>query len=89
MSRQILLNHKDIRQAVKSTEQFVEDYSAIKEDLESVTVGFKPLFGAGSPEGVVTSNRSQVYFDTTNTPTNVTMYVNETVGVNTNWVQVV
>ena len=38
MSRQILLTHNDIRNSVKGTEQFIEDYSAVKEDLSTVTV---------------------------------------------------
>lgn len=96
MTRQILRTYQDIRQSVTSTEQFVEDYDAVKEDLAkaqiSLTeaiVSLSPLFGTGSPEGVITSNNSMVYFDTTNSPTDVTQYFNDTVGINTNWVQVV
>lgn len=46
---------------------------------------YSPQFGAGSPEGVVTSNRNQTYFDLS-VPE---MWVNPAIGVNTGWVQIV
>ena len=100
MTRQVLRSFTEIAQALPSAkEQFIEDYDAVKEDLtiaqQSIQslidslAEFAPLSGAQTPEGNVTSNSSQLYFDTTNSPTNVTMYFNDTIGLNTGWVQVV
>lgn len=46
---------------------------------------YSPQFGTGSPEGSVTANRSQTYFDAS-VPS---MWVNPTIGASTGWVQVV
>ena len=100
MTRQILRSFSEIAQALPSAkEQFVEDYDAVKEDLtnaqESIQIlidslaALSPLFAVGLPESVVTSNSSQVYFDTTNSPTSVTMWFNDTIGSSTGWVQIV
>lgn len=100
MTRQVLRSYADIAQALPAAkEQFIEDYDAVKEDLTSAQesiqklidslAALSPLFAAGLPESVVTSNSSQVYFDTTNSPTSVTMWFNDTIGVNTGWVQIV
>lgn len=100
MSRQVLRNFQEIGQALPNAkEQFIEDYDAVKEDLNNAQQSiqslidalaeFAPLSGPETPEGNVTSNSSQVYFDTTNSPTNVTMYFNGTIGSDTGWVQVV
>ena len=100
MTRQVLRSYADIAQALPAAkEQFIEDYDAVKEDLTSAQesiqklsdslAALSPLFDAGLPESVVTSNSSQVYFDTTNSPTSVTMWFNDTIGVNTGWVQIV
>ena len=100
MTRQVLRSYSEIAQALPSAkEQFVEDYDAVKEDLtiaqESIQTlintlaGFSPLSGTGSPEGVTTSNSSQIYFDTTLDPVSVTMWFNSVVDTNTGWVQVV
>jgi hypothetical protein len=72
----------------------VEDYMGLKSDINSLLTlinseTFTPQFGIGNPESVVTSNYSKTYFDTTSSPTSVTMYVNENVNVNTGWVPVV
>lgn len=99
MTRQSLTSYHDIGLNLKgASERFIDDYMALKEDLGSAQATIeslieaidntKPLFGAQTPEGNVTSNASQVYFDTTNSPTNVTMYFNENEGVNTGWVVV-
>ncbi len=99
MTLQTLKGWRDVAQNLQGASQkFVQDYSAVKDDLSSAersietlleTIeGFKPLFGAQAPEGVITSNNSQVYFDTTNSPTGVTMYFNDSIGVNTGWVKV-
>lgn len=100
MTRQVLRSYTDIAQALPAAEeQFIEDYDAVKEDLtnaqESIQslidslAGFSPLSGVGSPEGVTTSNSSQIYFDTTLSPVSVTMYFNDTIGSDTGWVNVV
>ena len=99
MTRQTLRAYRDIAASLpKATNKFVADYSAVKEDInkneKNVVIIFDtikdlvPLFGVGSPEGVTAANLSQIYFDTTNTPTTVTMYTNENVGSNTGWVVV-
>lgn len=46
---------------------------------------YEPQFGTGSPEGIVTANKSRLYSDTS-VPT---LWINETEGVNTGWVQLV
>lgn len=43
MSRQILLSHENIRQSVKGDEQFVEDYSAVKEDLSATELAIDEI----------------------------------------------
>ena len=99
MTRQLLQNYKQIQQALPSaTNNFVRDYSGIKEDLDKATKDIvvilevisdsNPLFGVGSPEGVTVANLSQTYYDTTLSPASVTMYINENVGSNTGWVVV-
>lgn len=87
MTLQTLKSYSEIQQAVpQSTQAFVEDYSALKEDVANIELSFKPLFGDQTPEGNVISNRSMIFLDTTNSPTDVTMYFNSVVGVNTGWV---
>jgi hypothetical protein len=92
MTRQTLRSYSDIAASLpKATNKFVADYSAMKDDILKALKGvdsLSPQFGTGSPEGVVTANLSQTYYDTTNSPTNVTMYINENVGSNTGWVVV-
>lgn len=93
MSRQILQNYNQIRASIPSAkDEFIRDYSAIKEDVaqaEKNIANLSPQFGVGSPEGAVTSNLSLAYFDTTNKPINVTMWINEDVGSKTGWMEVV
>lgn len=56
-------------------------------DIADINDGrYSPQFGSGSPEGVVTANRNQTYYDLTGTPE---LWVNPTIGANTGWVQVV
>ncbi len=87
MSRQTLRSYNDIGQSLKgASDKFIQDYSALKEELAAAQKSLVPLFGAQPPEGNVTSNASMVYFDTTNSPTNVTMYFNSVVGVDAGWV---
>lgn len=97
MSNQLLNNYNDIGKALPSaSERFIKDYSALKTQLQSAQLSItgliesmeslKPLFDAQTPEGNITSNDTLVFFDTTNAPANVTMYFNDTVGVNTGWV---
>lgn len=90
MSRQTLISYKSIELAIPSAKsEFIRDYSAIKDELTAVqrlTESLKPLFGAQTPEGNVTSNNSLTYIDTTNSPVSVDMYFNAVVGVDTGWV---
>jgi|GEM_PF-3618701 hypothetical protein len=99
MSLQTLKGYRDVSANLPgATEKFVQDYSSLKEDLSGAerainslleTIeSFKPLYGDQTPEGNITSNDSLVYFDTTNSPTSVTMYFNNEVGVKTGWVQI-
>lgn len=69
----------------------VDDYMALKEDaiylietveaLQAQVDELSPLSGTGSPEGVVESNRSLLYVDTS-VPT---MYFNPTYQADTGW----
>lgn len=97
MTQEVLRTYADIGVSLPTaTQRFIRDYAAMKDDLTSAENAIKrlieaidntkPLFGAQTPEGNVTSNASQVYFDTTNSPASVTMYFNENEGVNTGWV---
>lgn len=90
MSRQILFSHNEIRKSLPSaTDQFIEDYSALKGDLVSLAVSLSPLSGAQNPEGNIKANLSKTFIDTTASPVSVTMYFNKTVGSDTGWVVVV
>ena len=71
------------------TEVAADDYSAKGRDILNLIGAVNklanetaPLFGTGSPEGLVTSTISQLYIDTN---TN-TWYSNPALGVNTGWV---
>jgi hypothetical protein len=97
LSRQTLRSYKDIESSLKgASSRFVADYSSLKDELTAAQrsiaglldsiESLKPLFDAQAPEGNITSNDSMVYFDTTNSPTSVDMYFNDTVGVDTGWV---
>ncbi len=97
MSRQTLRSYSDIAASLPSAQQrFIQDYSALKDDLlsaqKSITglleafESLKPLFGAQTPEGNVTSNDTLTYFDTTNSPVSVDLYFNDTIGSDTGWV---
>ena len=94
-SRQLALEYSDIRDLYKlKDDNAVEDMAALKADIAALiniinTGDLVPIQGVGSPEGVVTSNSSLTYIDTTLAPTSVTMYINESIGESTGWVQVV
>ena len=94
-SRQLALEYSDIRGLYKlKDDNAVEDMAALKADIAALiniinTGDLVPIQGVGSPEGVVTSNSSLTYIDTTSAPTSVTMYINESIGESTGWVQVV
>ena len=96
-TRQVITEYTEANQSISfKNENGIEDYMALKGDVVKILTilnndasTFTPQFGTGSPESVVTSNYNRTYFDTTNSPTSVTMYVNETVGVDTGWVPVV
>lgn len=94
-SRQLALEYSDIRDLYKlKDDNAVEDMAALKADIAALiniinTGDLVPIQGVGSPEGVVTSNSSLTYIDTTSAPTSVTMYINESIGESTGWVQVV
>ena len=93
-SRQIALEYSDIRELYNfKKDNTIEDFAAMKADIKSLIElmnnNSQPLFGVGSPEGLVAANNSLLYFDTTNEPTNVTMWTNQTVGGVTGWIPVV
>ena len=69
-------------------EYLVEYLRNLLQDIVTVAAAVdnnQPQFGSGSPEGVVTANLNRTYYDTSIPE----MWVNETVGANTGWVQIV
>lgn len=79
-------NAADIATNAAAIAQNALDIAQNASDIADINDGrYSPQFGIGSPEGVVTSNRNQTYFDTA-VPS---MWVNPTIGVNTGWVQIV
>ena len=93
MNPQLLRGYQDIKRNVgNSTDKFVQDYSAVKENLAAalkLIEDSKTLSGAQNPEGNITANLSQTFIDTTASPVSVTMYFNANVGSDTGWVVVV
>lgn len=89
-TRQTVIDYSEARDAYKiPTENGLEDFMAMKSDIIFHRVfinNWSPQFGTGSPEGVVTCNNSQVYYDTSVTP--VIMYINQTIGADTGWQEV-
>ncbi len=87
MSRQTINSYTEAWESISfKNDNGVEDYMAMKEDIGQFLtfIGegmFSPQFGDGSPEGVVTSNLSKQYIDTT---ANV-VYYNLESSVNTGW----
>ena len=92
-SRQLFREYGDISFSYSFNGDTLEDFQALKDDIFAITdiinnpqSTIYPQFGSGSPEGVVFSNASRTYFDTSGG--NATMYINETIGSNTGWQQV-
>lgn len=82
----IAQNVLDIAQNASDIAQNALNIQANTDAIAEINDGrYSPQFGTGSPEGVVTSNNNQTYFDLS-VPE---MWVNPTIGVNTGWVQVV
>ena len=87
-SRQVIESYADCKaQHAGWTDQAVEDYQALKDDINRLLKALNngdlsPQSGTGSPEGVVTANYSLLYVDTS-VPT---LYFNSTFGENTGWV---
>lgn len=91
-SLQRLTTLSDISSAQKGVKD--EDYFQLKRDyqnlvnavtamLKAINGGeFSPLSGAGSPEGVITANYSQLYIDTDVNQ----LHYNPTYGENTGWI---
>ena len=80
-----------IESAITSLEARVSqnetDIAKNASDISDINDGrYSPQFGTGSPEGVVTANRNQTYYDLSGTPQH---WVNPIIGANTGWVQVV
>lgn len=97
IGQQEIVAHSEARDAISfKQESGLNDYMAIKAKLtETIAVlnqvadyinDSAPQFGTGSPEGVVTANNSQVYYDESVAP--VIMYVNQTIGADTGWQEV-
>lgn len=87
-SRQVIESYIDCRTNHPSwSEMAIEDYQSLKEDI-SIFIGLvnngdlSPQFGTGSPEGIVTSNYSLKYIDTS-IPTE---YYNPVFGSKTGWI---
>lgn len=95
-SRQTIVEYAEAAEVYKLNSEYgTDDLMAMKADIRNLIAlindtnsTFTPQFGTGSPNSVVTSNYNRTYFDTTLSPVSVTMFVNENVGVNTGWVQV-
>lgn len=86
MTRQTATDYQDVRElyGIKD-ERALDDFMGMKNDiLDNV-----PKFGEGSPEGKIIANMSLTYFDKTNSPTSVKMYVNEKLGSSTGWIEVI
>ena len=60
----------------------VDDLDA---DINRLEMEFAPLTGTATPEGAVTSNRSQTYYQIDGMTTDI--FFNPAIGVNTGWVQ--
>ena len=94
-SRQLAIEYSDIRELYKlKDDNAVEDMAALKADIASLiniinTGDLVAIQGVGSPEGIVTSNSSLTYIDTTLAPTSVTMYINQSINSKTGWIPVV
>lgn len=87
---QTLLDYASIREEIPTlTDIGVDDYAGKGRDIarliravNNLASQTSPIFGTGSPEGVVTSTISQLYIDTATND----WYSNPTLGVNTGWV---
>lgn len=97
IGQQEIVAYSEARESISfKLESGVNDYMAIKAKLTETIVRLNevinivndsaPLFGTGSPEGVVQANSSQQYYDTSVAP--VIMYINQTIGANTGWQEV-
>jgi hypothetical protein len=97
VGQQEILAHAEAREAISfKLESGVNDYMSLKAKITEAVVivnqlvdfinNSAPQFGTGSPEGVVTANNSQVYYDTSVAP--VIMYVNQSIGADTGWQEV-
>ena len=64
----------------------IQDAAGNIDDSTVLISDLVPIVGAGSPEGVVTSNQSLQFID--NTAAAETLYFNTQVGVNTGWIAV-
>lgn len=83
LNYQTLFDWSAIRSAFPSAnDAAIDDYYAKTTLLTLLLEQSAPVFGTGSPEGVITSTLSQLYIDT---DTN-TWYSNAERGVNTGWV---
>lgn len=92
-SQQVFREYAEVYSEMFKKDLPAEDYFQLKRDHENLLNAFtsllamvsdgefSPLNGTGSPEGVVTSNYSQLYVDTA-VPT---LYFNSVIGVNTGW----
>ena len=82
----IATNASNISTNTTNISQNTSDIAQNASDIADINDGrYSPQFGTGSPEGVVTANRNQTYFDTS-VPA---MWVNPAIGASTGWVQIV
>jgi len=94
-SRQTALEYAEIRNTYDlKKDSAVEDFAALKDDISNIfnllNNQSQPLFGLGSPEGVIESNNSLIYFDTTNeSTTGLIQYANKNINEKTNWFLVI
>jgi len=87
ISNQIITDYSEVNTffPVNITEDYMFLKSDVRNTIDAIN-NLSPLFGDGSPEGVVKSNLNRTYFDKSGAT--VIMYVNESINSKTGWKQV-
>jgi hypothetical protein len=81
----LALTDREVKDMTGWPDQLVQDYTSTLNSLRTLAAAIEYMqVGAGSPEGVATSNASRQYFDTAAGA----LYCNTSIGVSTGWVAV-
>ena len=81
----LALTDREVKEMTGWPDQLVQDYTSTLNGLRTLAAAIEYMqVGTGSPVGVVTSNASRQYFDTTAG----TLYCNAVVGADTGWVAI-